>query len=122
VVDTQEVASVRRVPLAELAEPANRLSLRHPSGQRGPAFRAGGMLVWGFTAGLLDGLLRAGGWEQPWQPSRIEDLPADVVALAGRGGRYSVPVEPATEGGLAVADPTLHSRRRGSSPGRGEAL
>lgn len=94
VVDTREVASVRRVPIAELADPANRLMLRHPAGRRGPAFHAGGMLVWGFTAGLIDGLLRAGGWERPWPTSRVEDLPEDVVALAGRGARYPVTADP----------------------------
>jgi 8-oxo-dGTP pyrophosphatase MutT (NUDIX family) len=94
VVDSREVASVRRVPIAELADPANRLSLRHPSGRRGPAFRAGGMLVWGFTAGIIDGLLRAGGWERPWSASRVEELPEDVIALAGRGARYPVTADP----------------------------
>ncbi|MEO3861209.1 CoA pyrophosphatase [Acrocarpospora sp. B8E8] len=79
-----EVASVERVPIAELVDPANRLKLRHPSGFAGPAFRVRGLLVWGFTAGVLDGLLAASGFELPWDRGRIEDLPPDVIALAGR--------------------------------------
>lgn len=70
-----EVEAVRRVPLSELVEPANRLRIRHPSGYVGPAFTAGGMLVWGFTAGVLSTLLELGGWAKPWPTGRIEDLP-----------------------------------------------
>lgn len=73
-VDAAEVAHVVRIPLAELADPANRLRVRHPSGYVGPAFRAGGMLVWGFTAGLLDKLLVLGGWERPWDRTAVAEL------------------------------------------------
>ena len=77
-----EVAAVRRVPVDELSDPANRLRVRHPSGYVGPAFAAGGMLVWGFTAGLLDAVLRLGGWERSWDRDRVEDLPDEVLALS----------------------------------------
>ena len=50
-----------RVPLADLADPANRYRLRHPSGYVGPAFCVADMEVWGFTAGLLDAILEAVG-------------------------------------------------------------
>ncbi|WP_061300408.1 NUDIX hydrolase [Herbidospora cretacea] len=79
-----EVASVERVPIAELVDPANRLKLRHVSGFHGPAFRVRGLLVWGFTAGVLDSVLATCGFEVPWDRSRIEDLPPDVVNLAAR--------------------------------------
>ncbi|GAB1819285.1 NUDIX hydrolase [Herbidospora sp. RD11066] len=79
-----EVESVERVPIAELVDPANRFKLRHPSGFLGPAFRVRGLLVWGFTAGVLDGVLSTCGFEVPWDRSRIEDLPPDVVNLASR--------------------------------------
>ncbi|NAS22419.1 NUDIX domain-containing protein [Herbidospora sp. NEAU-GS84] len=79
-----EVESVERVPVAELVDPANRFRLRHPSGFVGPAFRVRGLLVWGFTAGVLDGVLATCGFERPWDRSRIEDLPPDVVNLASR--------------------------------------
>jgi len=73
------------VPLAELTDPGNRLNVRHPSGFAGPAFRVSGMLVWGFTAMLLTEILKLGGWDRPWDTSRIEDLPPEVIALAARG-------------------------------------
>ncbi|TMR99955.1 NUDIX hydrolase [Nonomuraea basaltis] len=80
-----EVESVERVPIAELVDPGNRIMLRHPSGTAGPAFRVRGMLVWGFTAMVLDSVLREGGLERPWDPSRVEELPPDVLDLASRG-------------------------------------
>ncbi|GII53709.1 coenzyme A pyrophosphatase [Planotetraspora thailandica] len=81
-----EVESVERVPVAELVDPANRLMLRFPvGGMPHPAFRVRGLLVWGFTAGVLDGVLAAAGFEQPWDRSRVEDVPPEVVDLAARG-------------------------------------
>ncbi|HEY2793464.1 MAG TPA: CoA pyrophosphatase [Micromonosporaceae bacterium] len=65
-VDAAEVESVTRVRVADLANPANRVRVIHPSGWIGPAFSAGGMLIWGFTAGILSVLLEMGGWAQPW--------------------------------------------------------
>jgi len=85
--DVHEVASVARVPIAELVDPASRLQIRHPSGWIGPAFRVADMLVWGFTAGVLDRLLELGGWTRPWDRSVVEDLPEDVLALALRQRR-----------------------------------
>jgi 8-oxo-dGTP pyrophosphatase MutT (NUDIX family) len=70
-----EVEAVARVPVSELVDPANRLRVRHPSGFVGPAFAAGGMLIWGFTAGVLSALLELAGWARPWPTDRIEDLP-----------------------------------------------
>jgi 8-oxo-dGTP pyrophosphatase MutT (NUDIX family) len=81
VVDEAEVARVVRAPLAELLDPANRFVSRHPSGYLGPAFRVQGLYVWGFTAGLLSRLLAIAGLEQPWDSSRQEDLPAEILAL-----------------------------------------
>jgi 8-oxo-dGTP pyrophosphatase MutT (NUDIX family) len=71
----QEVARVARLKLADLADPANRLRVRHPSGWTGPAFAVGDMLVWGFTAGILTVLLDMAGWARPWDQSRVENLP-----------------------------------------------
>jgi 8-oxo-dGTP pyrophosphatase MutT (NUDIX family) len=70
-----EVEAVARVPVSELVDPANRLRIRHPSGFVGPAFAVGGMLIWGFTAGVLSALLELAGWARPWPTDRIEDLP-----------------------------------------------
>jgi 8-oxo-dGTP pyrophosphatase MutT (NUDIX family) len=82
-----EVASVARVPIADLVEPANRLRIRHPSGFYGPAFKVADLLVWGFTAGVLDRLLALGGWERDWDHDRVEDLPAPMLELAMRQRR-----------------------------------
>jgi 8-oxo-dGTP pyrophosphatase MutT (NUDIX family) len=79
-----EVASVSRVAIGDLANPANRSQVRAPSGYVGPAFHVADMLVWGFTAGVLHQLLALGGWEQPWDRDRVEDLPAEVIELAMR--------------------------------------
>jgi 8-oxo-dGTP pyrophosphatase MutT (NUDIX family) len=88
-VDPAETSAVARVPLAELADPANRLLLRHPrSTFASPAFRVRRMVVWGFTAGILDALLRLGGWERPWNREVAIDDPA-VAASIERGRRAS---------------------------------
>ena len=83
VVDVAEVASVVRVPLARLTDPEHRLRVKHPgSGWTGPAFDTGGLLVWGFTAGVLDRLVAFAGWERPWDTTRIRELDPATVALA----------------------------------------
>jgi 8-oxo-dGTP pyrophosphatase MutT (NUDIX family) len=74
-VDTAEVARVELVPVAELADPANRFKVTHPSGWLGPGFEAGGLFVWGFTAGLIDRLLEFGGWARPWDDTVQRELP-----------------------------------------------
>lgn len=73
--DPAEVAAAARVPVAELADPANRLMVAYPGGGAGPAFRAGAMLVWGFTAFLLGQLIVLGGWERPWDTEDVVELP-----------------------------------------------
>lgn len=75
-VDTAEVARVELVPVAELVDPANRFRVAHPSGRVGPGFEAGGLFVWGFTAGLLDRLFEFAGWSRPWDQSVQRSLPA----------------------------------------------
>jgi 8-oxo-dGTP pyrophosphatase MutT (NUDIX family) len=86
-VDPAETAAVARVPIAVLADPANRFQVRHPSGFLGPAFALPGMLVWGFTAGVLTMLLGAGGWERPWDHGDIRDLEAAWRAVGAEVGR-----------------------------------
>jgi len=76
VVDAGEVSRVARVPAAELVDPANRFLVHHPSGFVGPGFGVRDLFVWGFTANLLDSVLRLAGWEQPWDRTRIEPVPA----------------------------------------------
>ena len=76
-----EVAHVARLPIAELVDPANRIRVRHPSGWIGPAFQVRGMLVWGFTAGVVSALLDMAGWSRPWQPGRLLEMPETPVAV-----------------------------------------
>lgn len=73
--DPAEVASVHRIRIEEFVEPAHRCRVLHPSGYVGPAFEVQGLLVWGFTAGLISGLLDRLGWSQPWDEDRV--LPLD---------------------------------------------
>ncbi len=82
-VDPAETALVRRVPLAELIDPAHRFMVRK-SFYRGPAFAAGPMLVWGFTGGLMNGLIGAAGWERPWNTDDVRPLTDEVRAAAAR--------------------------------------
>jgi 8-oxo-dGTP pyrophosphatase MutT (NUDIX family) len=69
-VDLAETARVFPAPVADLTDPANRLTAVHPSGYHGPSFLIASTLVWGFTAGVIDRLLHFAGWERPWDPSR----------------------------------------------------
>jgi 8-oxo-dGTP pyrophosphatase MutT (NUDIX family) len=80
--DPAEIASVARLSVADLADPAARLMISYPNSTGGPAFQAGGMLIWGFTAFVLDRLLALGGWEKPWDSGRVVSLPPGT-ALTG---------------------------------------
>ncbi|MFI8947480.1 NUDIX hydrolase [Streptomyces sp. NPDC053750] len=75
VVDPNETARVFTVPVADLTDPANRVTAVHPRGHRGPAFLVESALVWGFTAGVIDRLLHFAGWERPWD--REKQVPLD---------------------------------------------
>ena len=68
--DPREVARAERIAVADLVDPANRVTVVHPSGYRGPGFQVADMLVWGFTAGLLDRLMDLAGWSRPWPTER----------------------------------------------------
>lgn len=72
--DLNEVASVHLVRVADLVDPANRLTVQHFSGRMSPAFDVDGIRVWGFTAFLLDRMLALAGWALPWEQDRIEDI------------------------------------------------
>jgi hypothetical protein len=60
--------------------------VRHSSGYVGPAFGVAGMVVWGFTAALLDALLTAAGLDRPWDTRDVRPLPpvgTHAAALPG---------------------------------------
>jgi 8-oxo-dGTP pyrophosphatase MutT (NUDIX family) len=104
VVDPGETAAVVRVPVAALADPAARFRITGPSGYTGPAFAAGGLLVWGFTAGLVDWMLTLGGWARPWDGSDVRDLDevwAQRHDLSSASTAHPAPSRPdaAAEGG-----------------------
>ncbi|HEU5471925.1 MAG TPA: CoA pyrophosphatase [Actinophytocola sp.] len=80
-VDPAETAAVARAPIRLLTDPANRFLVRHPSGFVGPAFALPGMLVWGFTAGVLTMLLEVAGWERAWDTRDVRDLDAAWQAV-----------------------------------------
>lgn len=69
-----EVASVHRIPIATLVDPANRCRVRHPSGYIGAAFTVHGLVIWGFTAGLISAILDGAGWAEPWDRDRIIEI------------------------------------------------
>ncbi len=73
-VDHREAVDVFRAPVADLVDPARRGVVVHPAGRgrlRTPAFELdGGVVVWGFTALVLSGVLDAAGWSVPWDTSR----------------------------------------------------
>jgi 8-oxo-dGTP pyrophosphatase MutT (NUDIX family) len=75
-VDPRETQAVARAPISVLTNPANRFQVRHPRGFIGPAFALPGMLVWGFTAGLLSMILGMAGWERPWDSEDVRDFEA----------------------------------------------
>lgn len=87
-----EVAQVLQYPISMLVDPAVRVSVRHPRGGQGPAFALPDqMMVWGFTAALVDRLLQAGGWATAWDQRRFVPVPARFL------GGVSARVEPEPE-------------------------
>lgn len=74
-VDTFEVAAVHAIAVPDLVDPALRVTWEHPAGYSGPAFITDDLYVWGFTGHLLDGLLRAAGWEEDWDAGVRTSIP-----------------------------------------------
>ncbi len=86
VVDEGETARVTRVNLRELLSPENRFQVSRSflggNVYRGPAFMYDGMLVWGFTGGLIAAIAEAAGWEVPWDHDDVRPL-EKMIELAG---------------------------------------
>ncbi len=85
-VDQGETARVARIPLADLVDPVNRFQVGMAGQYKGPAFMVDGMLVWGFTAGLLSTLIGAAGWEQPWDQDDVRELSTTLAGLDEQAG------------------------------------
>jgi 8-oxo-dGTP pyrophosphatase MutT (NUDIX family) len=105
--DPREVARVARVPLAELVDPANRFRVRHPAGYVGPAFGVAGMVVWGFTAGLLDAVLEAAGLNRPWNDRDVRPLAVLPPAQQWSGREDDADVDPVDADVADRAAPTV---------------
>ena len=73
VVDYGESAQVFRVPVRDLLDPENRYTAvlkRGGNNYSGPAFVVNSVVVWGFTAGILDYIFHELGWSVPWDENR----------------------------------------------------
>jgi 8-oxo-dGTP pyrophosphatase MutT (NUDIX family) len=85
-VDPREVHAVYRVAISELLDPRHRVSVRHPSGWKGPAFLIGedkDLILWGFTAGIISRLFDFLGWARPWDPDVMRELPEHMLPSRG---------------------------------------
>ena len=81
-VSADEVHAVHHVAIADLLDPAHRISVRHPSGWTGPGFLIGehkDVILWGFTAGIVARLLDHLGWSRDWDQTRMRDLPPHML-------------------------------------------
>ncbi|EGD55077.1 NUDIX hydrolase [Gordonia neofelifaecis] len=87
-VDHGETARVTRVNLRELLAPENRFqvsrSLVGATVYKGPAFLYDGMLVWGFTGGLIAAISEAAGWDVPWDTDDVRPLEQMIAETGGR--------------------------------------
>jgi 8-oxo-dGTP pyrophosphatase MutT (NUDIX family) len=82
IVSPDEVHAIWHTPLAELLDPANRTRFRHPSGWIGSGFLIGpdkDVVLWGFTAGIIDRFFDFLGWSTPWDETRVLDLPPHML-------------------------------------------
>ncbi|MDQ6740051.1 MAG: CoA pyrophosphatase [Actinomycetota bacterium] len=78
VVDYGESAQVFRIPVRDLLDPDNRYTAtltRGPQTFSSPAFLVNGVVVWGFTAGILSRAFEQLGWSVPWDTARVISPP-----------------------------------------------
>jgi 8-oxo-dGTP pyrophosphatase MutT (NUDIX family) len=127
-VDPGETSAVARVPIAELVDPANRVRLSHPrTALPTPAFRVAGLTatVWGFTASILDALLRIAGLERPWgegPPVEDETVNASIALSAAQSPEAGAgEIDPADlpTSGLNVPAPATAPGSVGGTVGAG---
>jgi 8-oxo-dGTP pyrophosphatase MutT (NUDIX family) len=84
VVDPREVHAVLRVPIEELLDPQHRVTVVHPLGYSSPGFLIGDskdLILWGFTAGLVNKLFDHVGLTRPWDASVEQELPDYMFGL-----------------------------------------
>lgn len=92
---TRETDWVSAFPVSALTRPAARSRIGFLN-WHGPAFDVEGYLLWGFTGGVVDALLRIAGWDEPWEepwsdgePPEVEDLFAALES--SRNGENLIP-------------------------------
>jgi len=81
-VDPAEVHAVFRIPISELLDPEHRVTFTHPIGYSSPGFLIGpdkSLILWGFTAGILNKLFDYVGMTIPWDESRTQELPDSML-------------------------------------------
>ena len=74
----REVHAIYWVPLDELLDPAHRVTVTHPLGYSSPGFMIGpdhDVILWGFTAGLVNKLFDYVGLTRDWDPAVTVGLP-----------------------------------------------
>lgn len=84
VVEPREVHAVFRIPLDELLDPQHRVTVTHPMGYSSPGFLIGDekdLVLWGFTAGLINKLFDHCGLTREWDPSRTHPLPDYMLGV-----------------------------------------
>ena len=82
VVDPGEVHAVLRVPIDELLDPTHRVTVTHPIGYSSPGFLIGDdkdLILWGFTAGIINKLFDYVGLTRLWDPTVTMTLPEHMV-------------------------------------------
>lgn len=78
VASPQEVHAIMRVPIEELLDPEYRVMVTHPSGYSSPGFLIGedhDVILWGFTAGIINKLFDFVGLTREWDHTRTQSLP-----------------------------------------------
>ncbi|GAB3389758.1 hypothetical protein GCM10027568_12430 [Humibacter soli] len=76
-IDHAETTKLWQVPVIHLLDPATRFTFaaeRFGTRFTTPAFDVDGVVVWGFTAMVLDALFDTLGWAIPWDASRLRGL------------------------------------------------
>lgn len=84
VVDPAEVHAVFRVPIDELLDPRWRVTVTHPMGYSSPGFLVGDdheLILWGFTAGLINKLFDYVGLTRPWDATITRELPSYMLGV-----------------------------------------
>jgi hypothetical protein len=78
------------------------------------------MVVWGFTAGLLDAVLEAAGLSRPWNARDVRPLAVPLPAAAGGGAADDEPLDDdvADRAAPTVADDAGHPGTARTVPGR----